>query len=313
MGEGQGATDLDASAEAEGRRLLAAAFETVPVRPGLAPDLVAAAGLHGSASPASDVVVQVRKRAAGRRRRRLLVPAGAVALAAAVAGGVTTGVLTDGGPASPSALQAVTAALVKTSAQSFTFEETSGPVLPDGSVPRLRLDRSGEFNPVNGTGDQQVFMAKGHSVQYRLIGKYMYVRTGTLTDGRPWERWLSGGGYMSAAGIAKGGGFAPINPADLLTQLKGVSRVGKEGPVSGPGWAGTSYGFTVNLTKAFAGMTMSGTVSVDASGRVRKLATVTRVHTSRGEVTSTDITTFSGFGIRVSVTAPPASQVYIGG
>lgn len=315
-GEQAGAAGLGACADAEARRLLAAAFETVPARPGLAgltDGPIAAAGQHGTAAAASDVVGLVRKRAARARRRRVLVPAGAVALAAAVAGGVTAGALANGGAASPTALQAVTAAMIKTSAQSFTFRETSAPVLSNGSIVNLRLDRSGEFNPVNGTGEQQINSLGGDVIQYRLIGRYMYVRNGTLTDGKPWERWLSGGGYMSAAGIALGGGFAPINPADLLTQLEGVSSVHDEGPVSGFGWTGTSYGFTVNLPKAFAGMTMSGTVSVDSSGRVRELATVTRAQTRRGVDTSTDIMTFGDFGIALSVTAPPANQVYIGG
>jgi hypothetical protein len=118
---------------------------------------------------------------------------------------------------------------------------------------------------------------------------------------------------MSAAGIARGGGNVPINPADLLALLKGVSTVHEQGPVSGVGWTDTSYAFTVNLPRAFQGMTMSGTVSVDSSGRVRKLATVSRLQTSRRAVTTTDVMTFGGFGIPVSVTAPPASQVYIGG
>jgi hypothetical protein len=67
-----GGSDLDACAEAEARQLLAAAFETVPPRPGLVADLMAAAGRHG---PANAAVGLVRKRAARARRRRVLAPA----------------------------------------------------------------------------------------------------------------------------------------------------------------------------------------------------------------------------------------------
>ena len=122
MRKAAGAVELDAGAEAEAGRLLTAAFETAPVRPGLAADWGTAVTPGKTASPASDPLGRVRRRAARQRRARVLVPAGAVALAAAVAGGVTTGVITDGGgTAAPSALTTLTAALVKTSAQSFTF------------------------------------------------------------------------------------------------------------------------------------------------------------------------------------------------
>jgi hypothetical protein len=312
-GEPAGAADLDAHAEPEARRLLAAAYETVPARPGLAGDLIAAAGQQGAAATAGDVVALVRKRAARARRRRVLVPAGAVALAAAVAGGVTAGVITDGGGASPTALQAVAAAFVKTSAQSFTFEEYESLPIPNGSLQHLR-DLKGEFNPATGNGEQEISRVRAPVVQYRIIGKYTYVSNGDLQDGKPWVRWSNGGGSTSSVGIAHaaGGTVAPINPADLLTALKGVSTVRYAGPASGTGWTGTSYSFTVNPTKDFPNPQVSGTVSVDSSGRVRKLVTTTRLGPNRGHVaTFNEITTFGGFGITVSVTPPPPSEVYI--
>ncbi|MGH3291632.1 MAG: hypothetical protein ACRDP7_07495 [Trebonia sp.] len=313
-GELAGAAGLDAHTEAEARRLLAAAFETVPVRPGPAGDLIAAAGQHGGAATAGDVVALVRKRAT-QARRRVLVPAAAVALAAAVAGGVTAGVITDGGGASPTALQAVTAAFVKTSAQSFTFEEYESLPIPNGSLQHLR-DLKGEFNPATGNGEQEIYAAGRHVVQYRIIGKYTYVSNGDLQDGKLWVRWSNGGGSKSSVGIANaaGGTVAPINPMDLLTALKGVSTVRYAGPASGTGWTGTSYSFTVNPTKDFPAPGVSGTVSVDSSGRVRKLVTTNPLGPNRGHVaTFNEITTFGGFGITVSVTPPPPSEVYIGG
>jgi hypothetical protein len=311
-GEPAGVADLDACTEAEARQLLAAAFETVPARPGLAADLMRAAGQHG---PAGDAVGLVRKRAARARRRRVLVPAVAAALAAAVAGGVTAGVITDGGGASPTALQAVTAAFAKTSAQSFMFEESDSLPGSNGSLQHLG-GRNGEFNPANGNGEQEIYRAGGHVIQYRFIGKYTYVRNGDLQDGKPWVRWSNGGGTTSSVGIAQaeGGTVGPINPVDLLTALKGVSTVRYGGPASGAGWTGTSYSFTVNPTKDFPAPQVSGTVSVDSSGRVRKLVTTIGIGPNGGHVASfTENMTFSGFGITVSVTPPPPSEVYIGG
>lgn len=314
MREGQaGGSDLEAYAEAEARRLLAAAFETVPARPGLAGDLITAAGQQGAAATARDMVVLVRTRTA-RARRRVLLPAGAVALAAAVAGGVTAAAITDGGGASPTALQAVTAAFTKMSAQSFTFEESDS--VSGLNVSPIQVgSRNGEFNPANGIGEQEIhyYRLDPHVIQYRIIGKYTYVRNGSLRDGKPWVRWSNGGGSTSSVGIAhaEGGTVAPINPVDLLTALKGVSTVRYEGPASGTGWTGTSYSFTVNPSKDFGALKVSGTVSVDSSGRVRKLVTTMPAGPSGHVTTFTEVMTFGGFGITVSVTPPPLSEVYI--
>ena len=61
--------ELDASTEAEGRRLLAAAFETVQ----------AGQVLAGDGPAGAELLRRVRQRTSRRRRVRALVPAGAVA------------------------------------------------------------------------------------------------------------------------------------------------------------------------------------------------------------------------------------------
>ena len=55
---------------------------------------------------------------------------------------------------------------------------------------------------------------------------------------------------------------------------------------------------------------MSGTVYVDNQGRVRRMVTndIWPLST-KGTATDTFDVTFGDFGVRVSVTAPPASQV----
>jgi hypothetical protein len=313
-----GAADLTASAETEARLLLAAAFETAPVTPGLAADLVAAASPHGSASPANDVAGRVRERAARERRRRVLVPAGAVALAAAVAGGVTAGVITDdGGAASPSALTALTAALVKTSAQSFTFTASASrhPVDSQGSV-------TGEFDPVNGIGKEQV-RSRGGQWQIRFVGGHAYSTTATfpdnLTHGKPWVEtpWNQHiPGFPPRLRVTEFIADVPNNPADLLALVKSATAVHVAGPASGPGWTGTKYSFTLTERDPNeAPEQASGTLSVDSAGRVRQLAisgtelVFVGPKARKETLHFTQTQTFGGFGTPVQVTAPPASQV----
>lgn len=314
----RGAADLTAGAETEARLLLAAAFETAPVTPGLAADLAAAASPHGSASPANDVVGPVRKRAARERRRRVLVPAGAVALAAAVAGGVTAGVITDGGgAASSSALTAMTAAVVKTSAQSFTFTASASrhPVDSQGSV-------TGEFDPVSGTGQEQV-RSRGGQWQIRFVGGHAYSTTATfpdnLTHGKPWVEtpWNQHvPGFPPRLRVTQFVADVPNNPADLLKLVKSATAVHVAGPASGSGWTGTKYSFT--LTERDPNEIpekASGTLSVDSAGRVRQLVisgselAFVGPKAKKETLHFAQTQTFGGFGIPVRVTAPPASQV----
>ena len=89
--------------------------------------------------------------------------------------------------------------------------------------------------------------------------------------------------------------------------------------MSGPGWTGTKYGFTVRHPVSIV-ESINGTVYVDSKGRLRQLAQSVMFapeSTSAGrpadpaEVLVLDFT-FSDFNARVPVTAPPASQVFNG-
>jgi hypothetical protein len=78
---------------------------------------------------------------------------------------------------------------------------------------------------------------------------------------------------------------------------------------SGPGWTGSAYTFT-----AFGGyrqpghvpLTVSGTVDVDRQGRVRRLDVVEPLRTVQWKLEAT----FWDFGVPVSVSPPPASEIY---
>jgi hypothetical protein len=341
MRQERGPADLDAGAEAEARRLLAAAFETAPVRPGLAAGLAASPGPRQTASPAGDVVGLVRGRAARARRRRVLVPAGALALAAAVAGGITAGVLTDRGQEAPTALQAITAALVKTSSQSFTFTDTAAG--RNGSRPlSAGPTETGAFDPVTRTGWVMDYPAGGGYQRTLWVGGFRYVylspqlaSPSEYPDGKPWTKYtqpppLSANSPGLIISITSSF-FNPNEmdgPTYLLALLRSATAVREDGPASGPGWTGTGYDFTTKVTVASgARESIDGTVSVDASGRIRRLHLVIQSHDpgskaavtpnglkvpavppSTGEAIST--LTFGGFGTPVSVTPPPASEVY---
>jgi len=320
-----------ADVEAEARRLLATAFDTAPVRPGLAADLAAATGPAG---PASGVVGLVRRRAVRQRRARVLVPAGAVALAAAVAGGITAGAVTgEGSPAAPGARAVLTAALAKTSAQSFRFNVTSTihSTEVNGSIftasgPSI----AGAFDPVSGNGEETIHASMGDG-SIRYIGKSEYIEGSWLTAGhepvqihKQWVKMLtppraSGASrpdHQTVGGLSTG---EPANPADLLALLKSLGQVTRVGPASGNGWTGAKYSFTETIDPRSPKALVGGTVTVDSSGQVRELTTNAPLEekVKIGAKTITDYTsydmTFSDFGTRVTVTAPPASQVYDAG
>jgi hypothetical protein len=313
-GEDGSVTTPDGCAEAETRRLLTAAFETVPhwARP------------DETASPARDVVGLVRQRAVRERRLRVLVPTGALALAAAVTGGIIAGAAADGGDTvSPGALQAVTAAMTKTWTQSYTFTASAsqrskhggGAVKSPGSG-----SLTGQFDPATGNGEEQVHaLSYGeHQWQYvdqrfRYVGGHVYASTQPGSDaahGKAWQESLAIPAQSpnpwpgtATTGFNEG---QPFNPADLLAVLKQSTSVRVAGPASGSGWTGTKYSFTETINLG-GNIYFSGSVSVDSAGRVRQLVTVSDNSTSPTEGITT--VTFGGFGAPVTVTAPPASQV----
>jgi hypothetical protein len=301
--------DLDAFTEAEGRQLLAAAFETVP-----AGTVLAGNGLAGNGLADVELLRRVRWQTSRRRRVRTLVPAGAVAaLGGAVALGVT---LTASVAGAPSALAAVTAAAAKTSADSFSVTERisqSGYDKP--GPPQI----TGVFDHRHGLGEEIV----NGRTQVRFVGGHMYMQIGSKLE--PGKSWMEGqlppplslatGGqpFTGAPGIAEGfNGSEPIDPGALLGLLKSAGSVQAEGPASGPGWTGTKYAFALPRPKFTHGKFSpeGGTVYVDSQGRVRRLVTTIDHQPPVGNAIATYDVTFGGFGVRVSVTAPPASQVY---
>ena len=272
--------ELDTWDEAEGQRLLTAAFETAPV----------------GAAPAGELLRHVRRHDKTRRRVRTLVPAGAVAALGGAAAVALT--LTATVAVAPSAFAAVTAAAAKTSAESFhvtvrqTVAGSSAGGISSGRV-------AGDFDPSRGVGDETASSGPVSTVLY--LGNESYAQVSNedpLGHGKPW---------VESASLGLG-----YDPGTFLSQLEKAGTVSDEGPASGPGWTGTKYAFTIRAGKN-GPVAVSGTLDVDQQGLVRDLVQTTTLQPAAGEpgVTFTDDVTFSDFGESVQTpAAPPASQVY---
>ncbi len=304
--------DLDPAIEAEGRRLLVAAFETSLVGP--VPG--GSAETDHEWADAERLRRQVRRRISQRRRVRTLVPAGAVvALGGAVALALTLAATVA---SAPSALAAVTAAAAKTSAMSFSVTSTLTRVTSPGSAddrPPFRMN--GVFDPARGLGEEETMNGMFH---VRIVGGYVYVelagpefayRRERFYDGKPWVKGLLPPERDSSFDLIRGfNGDEPIDPSALLGTLTSAASVKAEGPASGPDWNSTKYVFTERLKYAYPGETVSGTVYVDNQGRVRRMVTNDTWLASKVTITDTYDVTFGNFGVAVSVIPPPASRVY---
>jgi hypothetical protein len=277
--------------------------------------------------PGIDLLRGVRDRQAPARRRaryrtRALVSAGAVALAAG--GTVLATTLTATVATAPPAFAAVTAAAAKTSAEGFhmTMKGVTTEPVPRGRGATLVLPWgiTGEFDPSRDVGEETITLIHGPKTQVIYVGQQMYVHTdapqtknppasGPGADPKPWIE-LAIWPRQSATAIAVSPDFAQqsVYPAALLGLLKSVGTVTDEGPASGPHWTGTKYGFSVTAPKDTAGA--SGTVDVDGKGQVRRmLVTLTFAVGGGVQFTCTEDVEYSDYGVPVTVTVPPASQV----
>jgi hypothetical protein len=118
------------------------------------------------------------------------------------------------------------------------------------------------------------------------------------------------------SGELDGTGLKPDSPEGLLALLRTATAIRADGTASGAGWTGTRYSFSVvagkqELLSADPNemiTAVTGTIDVDQQGRVRHLHVIQHVVDPRIPSITNDMT-FSDFGQRVPVTAPPASQV----
>lgn len=299
--------DVHTDETREARRLLATAFETVPADPATAGD---------------GLLRAVRRRYARRRRTRALVSAGGAAAAAGTVAAVLLSVTVAG---APPALAAVTSALSKASAGSFRMNliVTQHNTVP-GQGPVLQ-------SPLHITGKLDLKRNLGEETSYGwrtlIIGQKAYTKLPPSqakidgTGGKPWteEPLADAEPPYGSAGAQLAWDFnsdRPFNPQALLALLQSGAKVLDEGSVSGPGWTGTRYRFTLSHPDGTGGVVdrITCTVDVDSQGHIRSLAQTTafaaggKPGAAAGMIYTADFT-FSDFGIRFSVTPPPASQI----
>jgi hypothetical protein len=309
--------------ETEARRLLTAATEDMP--PGI--DL-----LGGFAA--------ARRQDRSRRTRRGAVLSAGIAAAAAAVTAVT---LTMG--SAPPALATVTSALTRTLAQSYHLSEQDGYYyIVNGQIRRPHHDTcTTEADPVR----QMLATSCPSGIVSREVGGYTYIYSpGPVVD-HPGKHWLqmptpssanqpafayihtyspgSGGHVLRtpAASIANLpveaiGGFVNATPQQMLAEIKKATTVTVIGPASGPGWTGTRYAFSATVYPGTK-VELSGTVTVDRQGRARALDLTMRSTGAPGIVpgalaalVTTHVLTFSDFGVPVTVTPPPADQIFSG-
>jgi hypothetical protein len=249
----------------------------------------------------------------------LLAVAGAVAAVALAAG------LTAAMRASPpttaalSPLSAVTGALARTAARSYTFTVQTTARNPTTKLTLNSVRVSGAYDPGRRLGAEALAESDAGQVtrvRVRFIGAYLYTSVPPGSGfGRPWDK--SSFAAATAAAVAAGPppndpyGFASdqvVSPSGLTVVLRLPSTAVRDsGATSGAGWTGVSYTFAARLDDGQA--TISGAVDVDQQGRVRRMK-ITTDEGVRPSLTTTDRDIgFGGFGAPVRVSAPPPSQL----
>ena len=298
--------DVHTEETREARRLLAIAFKTVHA---------------GPATVGDGLLRAVRRRYARRRRTRVLVSAGGAAAAAGTAAAVLLSVTVA---AAPPALAAVTSALSQAAAGSFRMklivtQHNTGPGRPTIQLP---LYITGEFDLKRHLGEETL----SYGWRTLIVGGEAYTEVPPAQESKngmdkPWGETalnITGPPYGSA-GAQLAWDFdsdRPFDPQAVLAVLKSGANVLDEGPVSGPGWTGTRYRFTVWHPDGTGDVvdSITCTVDVDSQGHIRSLVQTTvlvasgKPGTAGKTIYRTDFT-FSDFGIRFSVTPPPASQI----
>jgi hypothetical protein len=240
-------------------------------------------------------------------RRRTWVLAVAVA-----AGSVTAAVLTASASEAPSPLAAVTGALAKTAAASYSYTLDERIQVSGRDIRSIVV--SGAFDRGHGIGTELLttrVAARPVRAQIRFIGKYVYTwlspGSGFGTKGPPWNK-----APIPPVGSADGTpaddfyGFVtdrPVSPAELSGVLQFAGMVRDRGAAFGPGWSGSKYTFTAHLHGGRE--SVSATVYVDRHCRVRRLLTIT----TQGRRTTDRNLVFSDFGAPVPVTTPVAAQI----
>jgi hypothetical protein len=282
---------------------------------------------RGTAAPRPVAPGTLKQHGVVRRRPRhhqMRVLAAAVTVAALIAAAGVALLLrarpAEPAPASP--LDALSTALARTAADSYSFSlDTTVRV---GGKNRTSEAVSGVVSPGRHLGmEQLVARSAGRTTlaQVRFAGAELYTLVPSGSGfAKPWDE-SPAAAVSSAMPPGDLYGFAsdrPVSPEALAVVLGAAgATVHGGGTASGPGWTGTRYTFVAHLYDGLE--TVTGTMDVDKHGHVRRLITVTTekgtAPTGKPQSLTTDRDiTFADFGVPVPVTAPPLGQVkYTGG
>jgi hypothetical protein len=253
------------------------------------------------------------------RHRQVRVLAAVVTVAAMVAAASVAVLLRarPGEPAAMSPLDALSSALARTAADSYSFSLDA--TMRVGGRNRGSEAASGVVDPKRHLGmEQLVDRSVGGTTraQVRFAGAELYTLVPSgFGFGKPWDESPAAAvsGAMPPGDLYGFASDRPVSPEALAVVLRAAGVTAhRGGTVSGPGWTGIGYTFAARLDRGLE--TVTGTVYVDQQGHVRRLMTVTAeegqaaIGKPSSLTTERDIT-FAEFGVPVSVTAPPPEQV----
>jgi hypothetical protein len=260
--------------------------------------------------PTTDLLRKVRHRA---QRRRALVPSmaalSAIGVLAAVA--FATSTVTTTPPAS--AHERVAAAVTRTAQDGYRIRAATSGTKGDRDETTVT---QGVYDPAGRAVRMvEVTPVTGHVIIFHQDGR-VYVQLPAEAGRQPGlperARWfLRTTADPNDAGISDLADFgrrALLGPQRALELAQSASDLREVGPVTGDGWAGTRFAFTLTDRR----WRVTGSVDVDGDGRVRRLEFIsTSTDTAHGSAGTVHwVLTFSDFGIRERVTLPPDSQIY---
>jgi hypothetical protein len=261
--------------------------------------------------PTTDLLGKVRRRA---RHRRALVPSLAALSLAGVLAAVAVATSTVTTPQPASAHERVAAAVTRTAEDGYRIRAAMSGTKGDRDETTLS---QGVFDPAGRAVRMvEVTPVTGHVIIIHLDGR-VYVQLPAGVAGRQpgvpeRARWfLRSTRDPNDAGVSDLADFgrrALLGPQEALELVQSATDVREVGPVSGDGWTGTRFGFTLTDRQ----WRVTGKVDIDGDGRVRRLEfSSTSTDTTQGSAGSVHwVLTFSDFGIRDRVTLPPDSRVY---
>lgn len=279
--------------------------------PGRGPEHAVRALLEAASDngpPTTDLLHEVRRRS---RRRRALVPSLATLGVAGVLAVVAVAASTVTGTPPASAQARVAAAAARTAQDGYRVRLTS---TKSNATHTSSGTGVGVFDPARRTGR---LVGEDGGPEIRYVGDVIYRQIPARHVGRlPGDHkracsWIAQDqGYPEDMGISELAEFgmrALQDPQQALTWVRSAGDVREQGRASGDGWVGLRYAF--ELTDRLWRVT--GTVDVDADGRVRRLELTSRSTDRTNGLAGTvhGVLEFRDFGAHEPVVAPPASQV----